>query len=491
MSNRKLRIILTAALVISPLAAQEQSEASTFKGVVRLNKAPVSTEVLRVKLPRPEELKLKNGLAVLVLEDHRIPTFSLTLELPVSTLADPLDLHGIGSVTATMLTLGTKKMDARTLAERLADLGGSLNAGAGHNSIAISASGLIDNLDELLGLFQDVLLTPTFPQDELDKWKQRQLANLQQARTNPGFLANERLSKILYPNDARGFVAMSEAVIRKLTRQNLVDYYESRYAPAPGGLIGVAGDVSRREIVSRLEKLLEGWKPAKIESPNIAFDGQIAEKRVILVDRPNSVQTFLFVGNRAISRTDPDYIACMVMNRVLGQGPSARLFRNIREDKGYTYGISSLFDATKYLNDFTVNTSVRTEVTGPALEELLKEFRDIRDRPVPADELEGAKRALVAGFALGLESSAGLLGRAISLRHYGLPADYWDRYPEMIMKVTAAQVQQVARKYVPVDNVQIVAVGDASKIRELLKKFGPLEEYNADGVRVTAAGGAE
>ncbi len=475
---------LIAALVLTPLAAQEAQDASTFKGVVRLNKAPVATDILRVKLTRPEESKLRNGLSLLVLEDHRVPTFSLTLELPVSTLGDPAGMHGLGSVTAAMLTLGTKRMDARTIAERLADLGGSLNAGAGQTSIAVSVGGLIDNLDELLDLFREVLLEPTFPQDELDKWKQRQLGNLQQARTNPGFLANERISRILYPNDSRGLVSMNEAFVKKLTRQDIVDYYQSRYAPAPGGLIGVAGDVSRRDIAARLEKLLADWKPGKVEAPKIAFDAQISEKRVVLVDRPNSVQTFLFVGNRAINRNDPDYIACMVMNRVLGQGPSARLFRNIREEKGYTYGISSLFDATKYLADFTVNTSVRTEVTGPALEELLKEFRDIRDRTVPADELEGAKRALVAGFALGLESSAGLLSRAVQLRNYGLPADYWDRYPEAIMKVTAADVQRVARKYVPVDNIQIVAVGDGSKIREVVRKFGPLEEYNADGGRV-------
>jgi zinc protease len=452
---------------------------------VRLNKAPVSTEVLRVKLTRPEESKLKNGLTLLVLEDHRVPTFTLTLELPVSTLADPPERHGIGSVVASMLTLGTKKMDSRTIAERLADLGGSLNAGAGHNSIAVSVGGLVDNLDELLAMFQEVLLTPAFPQDELDKWKQRQLANLQQARTNPGFLANERISRILYPNDSRGLIAMSEAFVNKLTRQDLIDYYEARYTPAAGGLVGVAGDVSRRDIAAKLDKLLDGWKPGKAAPPKIAFEPPITERRVVLVDRPNSVQTFLFIGNRAISRTDPDYVACMVMNRVLGQGPSARLFRNIREDKGYTYGISSLFDATKYLNDFTVNTSVRTEVTGAALDEILKELRDIRDRAVPADELEGAKRALVAGFALGLESSAGLLSRAVQLRHYGLPVDYWDRYPEAIMKVSAADVQRVARKYVPVDNVQIVAVGDGSKIREVLKKFGALEEYNADGAKLT------
>jgi predicted Zn-dependent peptidase len=187
------------------------------------------------------------------------------------------------------------------------------------------------------------------------------------------------------------------------------------------------------------------------------------------------------VANRAIGRMDPDYIPCMLMNQVLGSGPASRLFRNIREEKGYTYGINSGFSASWYLNHFTASTNVRTEVTGAALEEILKEFRDIRDRPVPADELDGARRAMVGSFALSLESSSSLLSRAMQLKEYGFPADYWDKYPAAVMKLTAEQVRQTARKFVPVDDIQIVAVGDADKIRDQLKKFGPVEEVSAEG----------
>jgi predicted Zn-dependent peptidase len=172
------------------------------------------------------------------------------------------------------------------------------------------------------------------------------------------------------------------------------------------------------------------------------------------------------------------------MNRVLGGGPASRLFRNIREEKGYTYGISSSFTASRYMNHFSSQTSVRTEVTEEALTELLKEFADIRDRRVPADELEGAKRALVASFALSTESPQTALSNATTIKEYGFPADYWDTYPEKISAVTAEDVQRVARKYVPVDNLQIIAVGDATKIRDIMKKFGPVEEWDAEGHKV-------
>jgi predicted Zn-dependent peptidase len=202
------------------------------------------------------------------------------------------------------------------------------------------------------------------------------------------------------------------------------------------------------------------------------------------VDRPDSVQTVLTLTNRAIGRKDPDYIPAMVMNRILGGGPAARLFRNIREDKGYTYGVSSSFSATEFTNHFIASSSVRTEVTGPAISEFFNEFKAIRDTPVPEEELENAKRAIVAGFALSLESANGVLAQRMLVREYGLPEDYWDSYPEKIMKVTAADVQRVARKYVPLENVQLIAVGDGAKIGSVLAKFGAVEKYDADGKKL-------
>jgi zinc protease len=196
---------------------------------------------------------------------------------------------------------------------------------------------------------------------------------------------------------------------------------------------------------------------------------------VFLIPRPNSVQTYLLATNHAIDRKSPDYLDVQVMNRVLGSGPSSRLFRVIREEKGYTYGVGSGFNATRYMNHFTASTSVRTEVTEPALAELLKQFADIRDRAVPAEELADAKSAIVASFVLALESPDGVLSRWLEQRQEGLPEDYWDTYTTKVGAVTAEDVQRVAKKYVPVDNVQVLAVGDAAKIGELLKKFGKVE----------------
>ena len=472
-------------------AAQEPEGAArqdSMKGVAPKNLAPVSTEVLRVKMPRPVERKLKNGLRVLVLENHRIPSVSFDLVLPASPLNDPKGLPGVANATATMLAEGTATRNSRQIGEALSSLGASLSISpvSGTGVTNVRASTLVENLDQLLALVAEVLLTPAFPQDELERWKARTLASLEQQRSQPAFLGNERLFRVLYPADVRSITEPTPESLKKLARQDLVEFYKAHYRPG-GAVLGVTGDVTPEAIVAKLEKHLGAWQGTSGPQPKLPLDPPIAEKKVYLINRPDSVQSYLVLANRAIDRLSPDYPACMVMNRVLGQGPAARLFRNIREDKGFTYGVGSSFMALKYLNHFTASSSVRTEVTGPALDEFLNEFRTIRDKPVPKDELENAKRALVANFALSLENQNTVLGQILALREHGLPDDYWDTYPEKIMAVTAADVERVARKYVPFDNLQVVVVGDGAKIRDLLRKYGPVEEYDTEGRRGTPA----
>jgi zinc protease len=476
--------VVSLAILFTPSVqrAQNAQQASDFKGVVRKNLAPVSTEVLRVKFPRPVEKTLKNGMSLLVLEDHRSPTVQVQITIPASSLNAPRDLAGIGDATASLLRLGTKTRTSVQIADTLQELGASFYAGMGERSALFQFSTLTENLDEVLNLAGDIIFNPSFPQDELDKWKNRQLSSLQQIRAQPGFLAQERMLADFYPNDNRSVLTPTPDSIKTITRDTIMEYYSKHFRP-DGGMVAVSGDITAKDIAARLDKLLGNWKGAGPAPPKLDLPGAIAEKKVFLIDRPNSVQTSLFIGNLAIDRKNPDYIPVMVMNRVLGAGPASRLFRNIREEKGYTYGIGSGFSASHYINYFVLSTSVRTEVTGPALEEIFKELRDIRDHAVPVDELEGAKRAMVAGFALSTENASTGLSNAVMIKEYGFPSDYWDTYPEKISKVTAEDVQRVAKKYIPADNSRIYAVGDAAKIREALTRFGPVEDWDAEGHR--------
>ena len=206
--------------------------------------------------------------------------------------------------------------------------------------------------------------------------------------------------------------------------------------------------------------------------------------KVWLVDRPNSVQTNFIVGTQAIARTNPDYDVLDVMNQVVGGGPTGRLFVHLREEKGYTYGAYSGLSAGRYRGTWQASTDVRSDVTEPALKDLLAELVAIRDTTVPAKELEDRKRSLVASFALSLESPQQVLGYYVTRWIYRLPADYWDKYPQRVMSVSAGQVQAAARKYLEPSRMQIVAVGDGKKVEEILRKFGKLEVYDTEGKKV-------
>ncbi len=487
----KTCILLSIALAAT--AAAQEPAAASFRGMVRLNRAPVSNEVLKVKLPRPVERRLSNGLRLVVLETHRGPMVNLTIQIPSSRLRDPEGMPGVAEATAAMMMMGTTAHSARQISEALADIGATLSIGAGGGggggrggfgggggaTGTISLSALSENFDAALAILSEVLLHPAFPAEEFERWRGRQRSQLEQMRTNPATLANETLMTVLYPTDARRFTRLTAASLDKLKREDLVAHYQKFYVPA-GELAGITGELTPKDAAAKLEKALAAWKGGPVAPVKLPAEPPIAEKKVYLVSRPGSVQTDLTLANRAIERTSPDYIACLVMNQVLGSGPAARLFRIIREEKGYTYGVSSSFSATQVMQHFSSSMSVRTEVTEPALADLLKEFHEIRDVPVPKEELEGAKRTLVASFALGLENPAGVLARWMQQREFGLPEDYWDTYPEKIMAITAADVARVAKKYVPYDNVQIIAVGDGARIRDLLKKFGPVVETSVE-----------
>jgi predicted Zn-dependent peptidase len=205
------------------------------------------------------------------------------------------------------------------------------------------------------------------------------------------------------------------------------------------------------------------------------------KEKIFLVDRPGSVQTTLLMGNLAIDRTNPDYPALVVLNEVLGAGSASRLFLNLREEKGYTYGVYSNLIARKYAGPWTAGGDLRTEVTDGAMTEFLRELNRIRDEKVPDDELDSARRSVVARFALSLESPQQLIAYAITRKAYNFPADYWDKYPAQIVAIKADDVQRVAKKYINPATMQVVAVGDAGKIKTVLEKYGPVEIVDASG----------
>ena len=460
-------------------------KATAVSEVQRLNRAPVSKEVLRVKLPRPRETKLANGLTVLVLEQHKLPTVAFTLWVKAGALADPKGLPGLAKATAEMLREGTTHRTSAQLAADVDGLGASLTASAefGADTSTVSASGLSESMDRLLELMSDVVLDPTFPADEFAKYQKRQLAQVEQERSEPGFLAQERFHKVLYGDFAASIVSGTPESIKAMTTAQLKDFHERYYVPN-NALLGVVGDVQFDQVVSLIQKSFGGWKSHPVVPPDLGEISPPAPTKITLVDRPDSVQTNILAGDFAVRRADPDYVPLTVMNRVLGGGPSARLFLNLREKHGYTYGAYSYFTSDIYPGAWRASTEVRNAVTDGSMHELIEELKRIRTERVPESELDEARHSIVAGFALSLEQPATLLNFWMTANYFRLPQDYWDRYPEEIAKVSPEAVEQAAKKYVDLEHLQFVCVGDGKQIKDTLKKYGPVEVYDADGKRL-------
>jgi zinc protease len=290
---------------------------------------------------------------------------------------------------------------------------------------------------------------------------------------------------VVYGEHPAARVSPTRESLDALSQGALIKWHRERYAPQDA-ILGIAGDVRAKDLIAKLEKRLAHWKKTEIKQVWPRNPAAATARKVLLVNRANSVQTTVALGNIAIDRRSPDYMPMVVMNDVIGGGASSRLFLNLREEKGYTYGVYSDFSALRYPGAWRAGGNMRTEVTEGALVEFLSEIRRIREELVRSEELEERKRSIAASFALSLEQPTRVLNFAITRKLYGLPADYWDTYAARIMAVTAEEVQRVARKYLNPDTLQIVAVGDANKIKSVLEKYGTVEVYDTNGLPVEA-----
>jgi len=462
-----------SALAQQPATSAAET-AESLSGVQLKGKAPVNTQVLTPTLPRPHEATLANGLQIVLIEDHELPTFVLQLVIDRGSIADPKGKEGLAQATAAQLRQGTRSRSSEQIAEAFDSIGASFGARADLGSIMVTTAGLIEHLDATLGIFGDVLRNPTFPQSELEPYKQRLISQIHSQRSSSTFVAQEQFAQAIYGDFPAGTLVPPESSIRALTSTDLAAFHANNFAPNIS-MVLVAGDITMAELKPKLERVLGDWPRKPIEPTKFSDVTPPSKPGVYVIDRPAAVQTSLVMGNLAIKGNDPDRFAISVMNRILGGSPASRLFTNLREDKGYTYGAYSSVSVNRYPGVASASAEVRTEVTEGAMTEFMKEFERIAKQPVSDIELANAKRAIVGGFALSLENPQSFLGNVYQQKLYGFPADYWEQYPKRIAAVTKEDVARVAAKYFDPSRMQIVAVGEAGKIRAAMAKFGEVQ----------------
>lgn len=432
-------------------------------------------------IPRPFESQLDNGLRIVVFEDDRLPLVSYRLAFLSGDVNDPVGSTGLTSAMAATLPEGTENYTSRQLAEKIERLGASLGASASDDFTIVSASSLSLYASEVLSLLAETALRPKFPEQELDLYRRNTVENLKFQRSQPPFLAGEQTAKLLYGEHPYGKVSPSANDIEKIEQQSLVDFHSRIIIPNNAMLI-VVGDVEREAFLSEVKDLFDGWQTGEVPVVDDPAPGARSARTLTIVDRPDSAQSNIVIGNRAIKRTDPDYFAVIVMNQVLGAGASSRVFMNLREDKGYTYGAYTRLNTKRLAGDIEATAEVRNEVTGDSLKEFFYELERIREEPVADEELADAKSFLTGVFPIRAETQEGLTNLIVNQQLYGLPDDYLQTYREKIAAVTVADVQRVAQNYVRPDEATIVIVGDAEHVLPQAKGYAEsVEIFDTEG----------
>ncbi|HZI17450.1 MAG TPA: pitrilysin family protein [Pyrinomonadaceae bacterium] len=439
--------------------------------------APLAPRPLR--LPTPEEIVLGNGLRVVFVEQDRLPLVNFRLAFLTGDAFDPPGLPGLTDMMTDMLLEGTETRSSRRIAEETARYGATLNAGASSDYTIVSASSLSTYADRALDLLADVALRPSFPEDELELAKANIEQNLIAQRAQSSFLASETLARVIFGGHPYSVVAPTPESVRATTRERLTEFHRARLIPNNAVLFAV-GDVRRGETLRRIEETFGTWRPGRVPEPDFPAPPGRTRRTAYVVDRPGSPQANVVVANLGITRTHPDYFPLLLMHTILGATASARLFMNLREEKGYTYGAYTALDARRHAGSFRATTEARTSVVGLALGEIFSELERIRSEDVSEKELADAKSYLTGIFPIRLETQDGLVEQLVQITVHGLPADYLHTYRDRVQAVTREDVRRAAGLYVRPERAAVVLVGDAGELREQI-------EPHADEIEVLSA----
>ncbi len=425
-------------------------------------------------LPPVFETKLPNGLSVVLIEDGRFPLITVRLAFAAGSRFDPADLRGLSESTAFLLTQGTPQRTSRQIAEQAATIGGEIGASSSPDSLTLAASALSEHSKELLDLVADVARNASFPASEVDLYKENRKQELTGQRSQPDYLASEKLEEVLFGDNPYGHTNPTPESIDKLDIAALTKFRDTYLAPNNAVLIVLGKLPPRAGLLKLLGERFGDWQKRAIpEAPSAPIP--LPHKSITLVDRPGSVQADVHIGHIAVTRSSPDYFPLTVANAILGGGTSSHLFNEIREKQGYAYSVYSHILPLKDAGQFSAVMQVRNEVAGPALTGMIAELNGMATSPVKALELSNVKNYLSGVFVLRLQTQDGLASQITGIKAIGLPIDYLEKYTTRIRSVEPDQIEAAAKKYIAPDHSAIVVVGDAKQIGPALEKFGQIE----------------
>lgn len=431
--------------------------------------------------PAVQRATLANGLQVLVAERHAFPLVTIDVVIPAGGLSETEERAGVSSFTSGLLESGAGERDAAAIAERVDELGLVLDSTTSWDNTLVGFTGLRARADEAMEVMADLAMRPTFPEHEVQRIRDERVASLAQRRADPAGLADELVTKFIYPEGhpfSRRLSGPAET-LATLARADAAAFHESHFRPG-GAWLCAGGDLTLDELVSLAERHFGGWSGTVPPSRAPETHNRLGETTIILADRPGAVQSEVRVGHVGVARDTDDFFAITVLNAMLGGSFASRLNLNLRERLGYSYGVSSSFGMRKLPGTFHVGGAIQVEGTAHSVSEILRDMRKLQEELVPEDEIDNARSYLAGVFPLGMETTEGITGKLSTIATFDLPDDYYQKYRDRLVAVTREEVRAAARRRLMPDRAAVIIVGDAARLRE------PLEALGAGPVQVVA-----
>ncbi len=461
---------LTFAVVclLSPSASRAQTPQAT---------PPPPAAPRPVQFPKPVEKTLANGLRVIVVERHGTPLVTSQLLIKNGGEVDPIELAGLSNMVADLITKGTQKRSATDIAEAVEALGGSLYSSARWDSSRVGVDVISTKVGPAVDILADVVLHPTFKEDEIERLRQQTLDDLTVELGEPGAIARYVAARIVFGDAPYGHpLAGTPASVALIKREAFVKYHGRWYRP-DNAILVFGGDIKAANAFALAQKYFGDWKKPAEALPVLPAPPAVtsAAARVVVVDKPDAGQAAVLVARAGISRNDPDYFGGLVLNSVLS-GYSGRLNQEIRIKRGLSYGAGSSLDARRTVGPFVATAQTKNQSAVQVAELLLGEVGRLATAPVPDIELSPRKAVVVGNFARSLETSAGLAAQVANLAVYGLSFDEINRYITSVQNIQASDVQKFAGAHLDAKGTSIVIVGNAKEfLPELRKKYSQVE----------------
>ena len=437
---------------------------------------PEPTPAPTSAFPDYKTVTLPNGLRVFIIEDDRKPTVTFRLIIRSGSLFDAKT--GTADFTAELLNRGTATRDAAAFALATDSIGVAIESDASTDAISVSAAGLTKYTPQILDLFSDAVFHPAFPAEQFAKLQRQTLSSLEEEKQQPAKLAAKLTGKVLYGAHPYG-AYLTPAAVQALTRDDLLAFHREHFCPN-NATLAIVGDVKAADILAEVTRVFGGWAKGGPRMMKMAAPPAMHGLSIHLLDRPGSVQSNIVIVQPGPPRANPDTPELNVLNATLGGGFSGRLFQNLREKHGWTYGAYSAFDMRKFGGGFSASAETRNEVTAPAIVETLKEISRLADEPVPEPELALQRQYNIGNYLLSLENTARTAQRVQDIDLYGLPADFYKTYATRMAAVTPEKMQELAKKYLSTTDLAIIVVGEAKDVQPALEKIGKVTVYDQD-----------